>query len=95
MPLAIVQRTTKIGLAAVDLDAGVADFRGSLGKEERATAEKREDGEGKEGAEERWIHLIPLDDAGEVWSTCFRRTSGFRGMATKTMLDRCFSVATL
>ncbi len=56
--LASVQRTAEVGLAAVDLDAGVADFRGGLGKEEGAAAEKRENGEGKEGAEERRLHLV-------------------------------------
>ena len=56
--LTSVQRTAEIGLAAIDLDAGVADFRGGLGKEEGAAAEKRENGEGKEGAEERRMHLV-------------------------------------
>lgn len=54
--LAPVQRTAEVGLAAVDLDAGVADLRRSLGKEEGAAAEKRENGEGKQGTEERRLH---------------------------------------
>ena len=54
--LASVERTAEIGLAAVDLDAGVADLRGGLGKEERAAAEKRENGEGKQGTEEQRLH---------------------------------------
>jgi len=46
----LLQRSAEVGLAAVDLEAGVGDFGGGFGKEEGATVEQGKQEEGGEQA---------------------------------------------
>jgi len=49
---ALLQGAAEVGLAAVDLEAGVGDFGGGLGEEESAAVEQGKRDEGGEEAEE-------------------------------------------